>query len=211
MATNDEVRAEIAAHRRAMADVLAGLSEDQWNAASLCDGWRVREVVAHMTMPFRLKPLGFLAGMVKARGNFNRMADEAARRDAAAMTSAELAASMRDNAEHPWKPPRGGYDGALFHDVVHSLDITEPLGIDVPMTDRRRRILLDGVNIDQAKGFFGVDLDGIRLQASDVDFAKGEGSTVTGATTDLLLLLCGRKLPAGRIKGEHAARFTSGQ
>lgn len=212
MATEHEVRAEITAHRRAMADVLDGLSEDQWNAASLCDGWRVREVVAHMTMPFRLTPLGFLAGMVKARGNFDRMADQSARRDTATMTTAELAASLRDNAEHPWKPPGGGWEGALFHDVIHGWDITEPLGLDVPtVPPKRRDMLLGSVNIKRSVGYFGVNLDGVQLRARDADWTLGEGAPVTGTAKDLLLVLCGRKLPPGRIDGEHAARFTEGE
>jgi uncharacterized protein (TIGR03083 family) len=44
---------DIAAERSELAEVLGGVSSDSWDAQSLCAGWRVREVVAHMTMPFR--------------------------------------------------------------------------------------------------------------------------------------------------------------
>ncbi|MCR8579763.1 maleylpyruvate isomerase N-terminal domain-containing protein [Streptomyces sp. Isolate_219] len=45
-----EVRAAIAAERRELAELFDTLRTDQWNEQSLCAGWRVREVVAHMTM-----------------------------------------------------------------------------------------------------------------------------------------------------------------
>ena len=49
MATED-LQPTITAGRRAFSDVLKALPEADWNAPSLCAGWRTREVVAHMTM-----------------------------------------------------------------------------------------------------------------------------------------------------------------
>ncbi|HSU34700.1 MAG TPA: maleylpyruvate isomerase N-terminal domain-containing protein [Propionibacteriaceae bacterium] len=43
------MRAAIAAERTE----LDGLSTAQWDAPSRCEGWRVREVMAHITMAFR--------------------------------------------------------------------------------------------------------------------------------------------------------------
>jgi uncharacterized protein (TIGR03083 family) len=83
MAT-DDLMPMIAAERRAFCDVLDGLREPDWDAPSLCSGWRVREVVAHMTMPFRYPAPRFLAELVRSRGNFARMSDRVARRDARA-------------------------------------------------------------------------------------------------------------------------------
>ena len=58
--TTDDLMPVIAAHRRAFGDLLDGLSAADWDAPTLCSGWRVREVVAHMTMPFRLSTPQFL-------------------------------------------------------------------------------------------------------------------------------------------------------
>jgi hypothetical protein len=57
--------------------------------------------------------------------------------------------------------------------------------------------------------FFGVDLDGIALQATDIDWSYGSGQPVRGRAQDLLLLLCGRQLTAERLEGAAAARFTT--
>lgn len=107
-ATEAEVRRAIAAERRDLADVLTGLPGRTWDEPTLCAGWRVREVVAHMTMPFHYSAARFMIGMLRARGNFNRMADRSARRDAASLSSGELAALLRDNADYAWKPPGAG-------------------------------------------------------------------------------------------------------
>lgn len=52
--SNTGLRALIAAERQELADLLGGLRPAQWDAPSLCAGWRIREVAAHMSMGFRL-------------------------------------------------------------------------------------------------------------------------------------------------------------
>jgi uncharacterized protein (TIGR03083 family) len=208
--TGTEIREAIAAQRLDLAAVLTGLSPQMWEAESLCVGWRVREVVAHLTMPFRYSLPRFTGEIVKARGNFNKMADRCARGDAASMSAGELAAALRDNVRHPWKPPGGGYAGALTHDMIHGLDITVPLGIDRQIPEDRLRIVLQGAGTPKNIRYFGVDVRGIELRADDIDWTFGSGPTVSGTAQDLALVLCGRKLPAGRLRGELSDRFTEG-
>jgi uncharacterized protein (TIGR03083 family) len=201
------IREAIAAERRDLADLFGGLPGETWDVPTLCAGWRVREVVAHMTMPFRLSLAGFAGGMIRARGNFDRMADRTARRDAAAMSPAELVTMMRDNAAHPWKPPGGGYSGPLTHDVVHGLDVTVALGLDRRVPEERLRPVLDGLRASRARRYFGVDLTGVELRADDLDWSLGSGTVLSGRAQDLLLVVCGRRLPAGLLRGEPSDRF----
>ncbi|GLW20613.1 hypothetical protein Mame01_06560 [Microbispora amethystogenes] len=203
-----DIRRLIAAERRELADLLSGLPPRAWDAPSLCAGWRVREVVAHLTLPYRHSGPRVLAGLVAARGNFDRLADRLARRDTASLTAEELTACLRDNAEHPWRPPGGGFEGALSHDVIHGMDITVALGVDRRVPGERLRVLLDGALSPRARRYFGVDLDGIELRADDVDWSFGSGVPLTGAAQDLVLVLSGRRLPEGRLRGEPSARFT---
>ncbi|WP_436757834.1 maleylpyruvate isomerase family mycothiol-dependent enzyme [Streptosporangium sp. V21-05] len=205
--TESEVRKAIAAERRDLADVLTGLPERRWDEPTLCAGWRVREVVAHMTMPFHYSTPRFVIEMLRSRGNFARMADRCARRDAAALSSGELAALMRDNADFAWKPPGGGFEGALTHEVIHGLDFTLPLGLDRHVPEDRLRIVLGGFEAEKSLKFFGVDIRGIEMRADDVDWSIGDGTPVYGAAQDLVLVLCGRKLPEGRLRGEPSHRF----
>ncbi|MFE6844602.1 maleylpyruvate isomerase family mycothiol-dependent enzyme [Streptomyces sp. NPDC057686] len=202
------LKAAIAAERRELADVFAALGADDWRAPSLCEGWTVREVVAHMSMGFRLSLPATLGELLKARGNLHRMTDRVARRDAAAHSTTELSAFLRDHAHHPWTPPVGGLPAALGHDVVHGLDVTTALGLDRRVPEDRLRILLDAIQPRGLK-FFGVDLTGVRLRAQDTDWSYGSGADpVHGTAQDLLLLAFGRRLPPGRLHGEAAGRFT---
>ncbi|MEU8221022.1 maleylpyruvate isomerase family mycothiol-dependent enzyme [Kribbella sp. NPDC048915] len=202
-----DIRAAVAAERAELTDVLAGLADDDWDKATLCAGWRVREVVAHITTPYRISTPKVVLGMLRAGGSFNRYADRQARRDAVELTPAQLVDCLRQNISHPWKPPGGGYEGSLSHDVIHGLDITVALGIDRRVPLDRLRIVLDAAGPRQPK-YFGVDLTDVQLQATDLDWTYGAGTPVTGTAQDLLLVLSGRHLPPDHLSGEPATRFT---
>ena len=206
--TTAALMSAVAAERRAFGDVLAALPESDWNAPSLCEGWRVREVVAHMTMPFRYPAPRFLAELVRSRGNFSRMADRVARRDARAPIGT-LLDGWRTNENHPWKPPGGGLTGALTHDVVHGLDITVPLGIEHPVSRPALRAVLDNATTPLSLKHFDRDLTGVRLEADDLDWAFGDGDPVHGRACHLLMVLMDRRLPSGLLSGAATSRFAS--
>jgi uncharacterized protein (TIGR03083 family) len=134
------------------------------------------------------------------------MSDRRARADAAALSPAELVDQLRANVEHPWSPPGGGPLEALSHDVIHGLDVSVPLGRTDAASVERIVMVLDGLSVEQAR-YFGVDLAGVRLTATDADWTFGDGDAVTGRAADLLLLACGRTVPAGALTGAGAARF----
>ena len=54
---------------------------------------------------------------------------------------------------------------------------------------------------------FGVDLDGIELRASDLDWSSGSGAQAAGPSRDLLLLLARRSLPHDAVTGPGAQRL----
>jgi uncharacterized protein (TIGR03083 family) len=205
----DDLMPMISAERRDFGAVLNSLPESDWNAPSLCEGWRVREVVAHMTMPFRYPAPRFLAELVRSRGKFARMSDRVARRDAQAPVGTLLAGWLT-NVDNRWKPPGGGLKGALTHDVVHGLDITIALGIEHPVSEAALRVVLDNATSPMSLKHFGKDLTGIRLEADDLDWAFGEGEPLRGAARHLLMVLMDRRLPAGVLSGAQHARFTVG-
>ncbi|WP_103337356.1 maleylpyruvate isomerase family mycothiol-dependent enzyme [Amycolatopsis sp. CA-126428] len=197
----------IAAERRELAALLEELPPSAWVTPSLCAGWRVAEVVAHMTMPFRFSTGRFVRELAKSGGRFNAMADRVARREAAELSREALVASLRDNADHPWRPPGGGAEGALSHDVIHGLDITTALQLERRVPRERLEVIFAAMKAKQVK-YFGADLTGVALRADDFDWSYGTGTPLIGAAQDLLLVLCNRRLPAGRLRGEPSARFT---
>lgn len=206
MDQTDRVRAAVAAHRRDIVALLTELDPQQWDDATLCAGWRVREVVAHITMPFRTSPGRLMLDLVRAGGRFDRMADRSARRAAAAMSAEQLLATVRDNINHPWAPPGGGPTDALAHEVIHGLDISVGLGLDHRVPLDRLALVLAGMR-PRNIAYFGTDLTGVQLQATDLDWSHGIGTPVRGSAQDLLLVVCGRRLPPGRLAGHAADRF----
>ncbi len=92
--------------------------------------------------------------------------------------------------------------------MIHGLDITVGLGLDRDVPVDRIRIVLDSVKPRQVR-YFGTDLDGVELRATDLDWAMGSGSVVTGTAQHLLLAVCGRKLPAGLLEGQQSGRFAA--
>ncbi|MFY1691785.1 maleylpyruvate isomerase family mycothiol-dependent enzyme [Plantactinospora sp. WMMB782] len=203
----DQVWAEVRAERREQVELLAALRPEQWDAATLCAGWRVREVVAHTTLPYRTSLGRTVLELLRARGSFDRMADRSARRDAAELPAERLLGSLRENVAHRWTPPGGGAHGALSHDVIHGLDITVGLGLDRRVPPERVGLVLSGMK-PRNVAYFGVDLSGVALHATDLDWSHGSGAALRGLAQDLLLVLCGRRLPPGRLDGAAAARFS---
>lgn len=199
----------IAAERRDLAGVLSGLNTAQWQAPSLCAGWAVAHVVAHLTMPFRITADEFAAGMQQARGQFSEFSDAIAERDSRLPQTA-LVAALRDNAENPWSPPGGGFEGALSHDVIHGLDITWPLGIDHRVSSQAMIKVLDLVVSPGEQTLFGFALDGLEPQATDLDWSAGSGAALRGRGRDLLPLLAGRQIPGEVFAGAGAQRLGAG-
>lgn len=176
-----------------LADLLETAPSDAWDAQSLCDKWLVRNVVAHVTMPVRLTPEQFGAGMAAAGGDFTAFSDGVAERDGS-LPASDLLSQLRSDALHAWAPP-GGAAGALSHAVIHSLDITLPLGRPTVAPEEAVTMVLDQL---APSGIFGLDLTGVRLEAQDSDWSWGEGDALRADGGELVALLSGRTLPDGR-------------
>ena len=194
-----QLTSETQAERARLVSLLANLTPEQWDTPSLCAGWRVREVVAHITMPFRAKPLSLVAGLAGAGFSFNRYADRDARSTAHEKSQAELVDLLRRNIANPSQPPGGRGAGALSHDVIHGLDVTEPLGLPAPPADRIALVLASS-GARQLR-YFGVDLEGQRLIATDADVSVGEGASAVPMTAKEILLVVTGRQPLSRFSG----------
>ena len=205
----DDVFAKIAVERIQLADLLDGLNEQQWAKASLCAGWRVREVVAHLVMPLEISLPKLLLAMARNRFDFNRVADNWAKHEA--RPNAELAAILRANAGHHFTPPGFGPEAPLTDTVVHHIDIAQPLGLSTAVNPDHARIVLDLlVSKKAARGFVKKGfLDGLQLTATDLDWTHGQGATVAGRSDALISAIAGRSALAGQLTGDGASQLQS--
>ncbi len=195
----------VAAEFASLADLLAAASDAQWDTPSMCAGWRVREVAAHLTMAARYSAEEFMAELRRCEFDFTRLSNEVASRDATRPAS-ELLASLRSSIMQHWTPPGGGYHGALNHVVIHGLDMTVPLGVSRRSPDETIRVVLGDLTAGGGHAHFGIAIDGRQLQATDLDWSHGSGPVLRGAAGDLALALCGRTLPAGHLEGDPLER-----
>lgn len=202
MSDDADLQPVVAAELLALADLLEEATEAQWDTLSLCEGWRVREVVAHMTMAARYSEDAFMAELRRHDFDFGRLSNEIASKDAELPTG-ELVANLRSDVMQHWAPPGGGYHGALNHAVIHGLDVTVPLGVPRRSPDGTIRIVLDDLTQGGMHQHFGTSVDGRSLQATDLDWSYGSGPALRGEAGDLAAMLCGRALPAGRIEDEQ--------
>jgi uncharacterized protein (TIGR03083 family) len=201
MMNDTSLQPAVAAEFLALADLLEAASDAEWDTASLCAGWRVREVIAHMTMAARYSEEEFMAELRGCDFDFTRLSNQIATRDAELPTD-ELVADLRSDVMRYWTPPGGGYHGALNHVVIHGLDVTVPLGVPRLAPDETIRVVLDDLTEGGGHEHFGTDIARRSLQATDLDWSYGSGPPLRGAAEDLALTICGRALPQGRLAGE---------
>jgi uncharacterized protein (TIGR03083 family) len=208
----DALWAGVDDQRARTARLLEGLSEDQWDHASLCDGWTVRHVAAHLTM--QQQSFGDLFGFIARHPRMWRSVTlNATIHDSAVIRARELSTSQITDAIRATIGSRRHNSfvtplETLTDAVVHSQDIAVPLGLDLEMrpapcalaASRRwdtRKTWLAWVNRR-------LPLDDHRFRATDVDWERGRGSEVAGPVGAILLLLTGRPVALDRLTGEGA-------
>ena len=126
----------IHAERKSLSGDLRPLTDEQWTTASLCDGWTVRDVLAHMTSAANLTPPVFFATLIRSGFNFEKLQAKgiaAYRGDSPADTLAGF-----EKAQTSVKHPPGPTDTWLGEAIVHCEDIRRAAGDRAPVPDRGR-------------------------------------------------------------------------
>lgn len=208
---DDQIWAAIDAHRLRTAELLEQLSDDEWVHRSLCDGWTVRDVAAHLTL--QQLTLGHaLREAVRHPAGMNRMIREWARRRAK-LPREQLVAEIRGMVGSRRHNIGVTCQETLIDILVHSQDIAVPL-------DRRLDIDLQAAAVaatrvwsyrvgSKAKVFAKVPLDGFRFNATDVTWVVGAGREVTGPMVPILLVITGRLAALPMLSGDGVAALAS--
>jgi uncharacterized protein (TIGR03083 family) len=184
----------VAAQRLAIAELLAGLSDADWEQPSLCAGWRVRDVAAHVTLiPIPPSPGSLLVDFAKARGNYAHFNTVATQRRAA-RTPTQLVQDLRTTAESRSVPRPASPANVMWDILVHAQDIAIPLGIDFPTPPDAGAAAATRIWELRWPFSFGAKrrLGSFRLTATDVAWTIGTGPEITGPISAILLLLTGR-------------------
>jgi uncharacterized protein (TIGR03083 family) len=194
----------MAAEYQSFVDLLRGLSDEEWETASRCAGWRVADVAAHVVgqltdvTNFRLDGLGTAEvtqrQVDERRGRgANALADEL---QGSAETAATLVAAFDDDA---WNTdgPQGngttlgfGLESLWFDTFLHADDIRAPLGRPavtggglLPSVSHISQVLTDQGWGPATLKFEGVD---------EFPVSGGVGELITGDPMTFILVSTGR-------------------
>lgn len=188
----DQIWAVIDAQRADLADVLEGLSPEQWTAPSLCEGWQVRDVAAHLTHS-HMNPVRAAFEAVKSGFRFDPMIRRIALEDR--RSQAQIVAALRGMVGSRRKVPMTTDRDPLMDVLIHGQDITVPLGIDRPMPAEAAVEVANHLWRMTFPMKPAEQLTGLRLVADDADFAVGEGRELRAPIRDIVMILAGRAAP----------------
>ncbi|MEP6815084.1 MAG: maleylpyruvate isomerase family mycothiol-dependent enzyme [Marmoricola sp.] len=189
----------IHAERRALADDLDGLTDQQWATQSLCTDWNVHQVLAHLVSAARMTPPRFLARFAAAGFNFDRFSAKQVAVEGSGGPAATLAA-FRSVEPRETAPP-GPKETWLGEAFTHGEDIRRPLGIGhvYPLPEVARVVAFYAGSNAIIGGRTRVA--GLTLVATDTDLSIGSGPRVEGPAISLMLAATGRKSALAELSG----------
>lgn len=192
---------QLATDERAdLLSLLTDLRPDEWNSPSLCQGWRVRDVAAHVISYDLLSPVGtaalFLRGGLSVR-RINQIGVDKAKR-------LSIDVVLEQIRSHP--TPTGltsGFKGGigLTDGLVHQQDIRRAL-------DKPRKIAPERTNAALSFALKAPTLNGrtltrgLLLVATDQAWRAGQGPEVHGTAEALLMAIAGRPAALAELAGE---------
>lgn len=190
--------------RRGLVELLEDLSDQEWQKQSLCEGWTVRQVAAHVALqntPWLAMPRGVLQ-MIRHRGM--NEAIHAMACEHALLPIDQIIGEIRDRIG-VWRPlPTLTYRESAIDYLVHPQDIAIPLRRQVPMPRGAAVVAAERVwssgRMFHARRTFA----GYRFIATDADWSAGHGAEVTGPISGVLLLLTGRSAGLAHLSGPGA-------
>jgi uncharacterized protein (TIGR03083 family) len=196
----ERVFAAVADERRQIATLVEGLDDTQLATPSLCAGWDVKTVAAHLACSV---VDGFSAAMRMAlrRGSLARAIDELAR-CRAQLPVADIVATLRQRAEYPLSPPVFGPVAPFADILIHGGDIRIPLGLPFVPDPEKAALALDFLTGPWPFGFVTLGrLWGISLHGTDIDRSWGKGAEIRGPGSALMMAVSGRTALLDNLDG----------
>lgn len=201
------LREMIAAERTDLLEFLRTLSADDWHAPSLCDGWRVRDVVAHLLWDkVPLRTAFAVCARYRTPDCINQYYIDQARDLPTSGLLAALESTIHGGGVSRLMPA-----GILADLVVHHQDVRRPLAR--PRTIESAR-LEHALNHPNRFTYPRRLTNGLRFCADDLDWTSGVGPVVRGPAEALAMAMAGRQAVLDELRGDGvptlAARMAAG-
>ena len=204
MATTDVDRLRLE-EMESISATLRSLTAEQWDAPSLCEGWRNRDVIGHMLVGYTV-PMDQIGAVIERyHGDIAAASKDASIEYGSTHTPDELA----EGYERLWRERIFGgiaemipLEDALVDHTIHHVDICRPLGMATGTAEERLAAALHLA--PSIGGFIGCDARaaGLRIRATDLDVVEGDGPEVAGPAEALLLALSGRPAGLDSLEGD---------
>lgn len=196
MGTWDMTRLE----RASLADALATLPADAWDAPSLASEWTVRDVVAHMIATAQMTPPRFAGAMIGSGFNFQSMSAKKIAGVKAGKSDSDLVEIYRSLVDSRSAPP-GPAPSWLGETIVHGEDVFRSLG-----PYRAHPV----EHVVAVADFYGGSnlligakkrIEGVTLRATDTGWSHGAGPEASGPAIVLLMAMTGRTAALDDLSG----------
>ena len=206
---DNEIWAAIDTQRLRTVELLEQLSDEEWRHPSLCDGWTVRDVAAHLGLQQMSLGAAVLSA-IKHPGGLNRMIRESAR-SRAGLPTEQLVADIRATAGSRRHNIGVTSLETLIDILVHGQDIAIPLGRTIEIDTAAAALAATRVwsyrNKGKSRVFDNVPLGSYQFTATDTHWSVGNGDTISGPIAAILLLLTGRAAAVTQLNGNGIGKL----
>ena len=190
----------------------AGLRPDEWTRPSLCDAWSNHDVLAHLVIGYRSGP-GVTAGeILRHGGSFDRANTAMACSLAADRSPAELLDEFARLVYRPRGlgrvfPPRLLLGDHITHelDILFAIDREPDIPGEAVVAVLNTQVALPNPFVPAFR-----NSRGLRLRATDVDWAHGDsGPLVEGRGAELVSVLGNRPRMLPALRGDGVELLAS--
>ena len=204
------VREMVRAEQQELLALLVDLADEDWDRPTLCEGWKVRDVVAHLVSMNEAGLTGFLQATVSIHW-FNAIQVDRRTTVAPHELVDAFRRTMGLRGLGRVVPP----SAMLVEVLVHGQDIRRSLGRRREIASERLLVLLPRC-VSVASYVPGFGFTGgrrraadLHLTATDLDWSWGRGPEVSGAAEALLLAVLGRPAALADLSGEGVSVLAS--
>jgi uncharacterized protein (TIGR03083 family) len=177
---------------------------DHWAHESLCAGWTVKDVAAHVISnpQIRLRDVAAMSARNVGR-SYNTMVYRSVKQWSESRTPADVLAEFETYAGSTRHVPVTTTVEPLLDVLVHSQDILRPLGLRHDMPPDAAAVAADRARLHGVlMGWRSARK--LRLVATDIGWVRGKGPTIEGPMQELLMICTGRAPYPSLISGDGA-------
>lgn len=183
--------------RSDLLDLLRTLSPEQWNAPSLCRGWSVKDVAAHMISYDDLGIGGIVKRFIKGRVVW---ANEAGVEEYRPLSTDKLLKIFEQRLTPTGLTAGLGGMIGLVDGTIHHQDIRRALDQPRQIPSDRLATVIAAVPSNPRLGAHK-RIKGLRLVADDLDWTHGQGQELRGPGEAIMMAVSGRAHALSDLSG----------